>query len=251
MGYLRSLHSRLEQKRELPESDRGLEIRTSFLREVPSKVGLSLAAFRLLVLVAVAVISAFAALVLTIPKYDYIVEKRLGDNYRTTFSNELPEKPSGPSAHYALSQPIATDMDQDADKVYLATRGHGIQALSKGNSLWKTHDEISTDGELRNDIAEIKCRKNGDNTRLWTLGFDGSITRGEVGTFGVDFQCLFGSGFWRHITLDEITATIMIGQSHVVFGTSGKGAGAYNVVHHTWNDFVELQNKQIPEFCTE
>ncbi|SPJ15408.1 hypothetical protein SBDP2_330005 [Syntrophobacter sp. SbD2] len=245
MGYLRGLQRRLERKSKAPGPVEGLNIRTSFLRETPSQVGLSITGLKLFVIIGIALLITFTWLVLTIPKYDYIVEKRLGDNYRAVFSKDPPDRPPGPSAHEGLYRPEVTDMDQDAATVYLATRGHGIQALSKGNSLWKTYDAITSRGELQNDIMQVKYRNEETGRRVWTLGCDGSVTLGKIHTFGIDFQRLFASGFWRYITMDDITAALMVGESHVVFGTSGKGAGAYNTVSHTWADFKELQDLKI------
>ena len=60
---------------------------TENICEVPTKIGLALTGLRLTSIAAVFVITFFILLrIFALPKFDYIVEKRLGDNYRTQFS---------------------------------------------------------------------------------------------------------------------------------------------------------------------
>jgi hypothetical protein len=248
MGYLRGLHSRLKRKpASLPKDkrDKILMRRTGYLKEVPSKVGLSLTGFQIFVIISIITVLAFFGFASNLPKYDYITEKRLGDNYRFTFSQPLPNQLIEPQAHAGLDQPLITGMDQDKDRVFLGTRGHGIQALDKKSSLWKTYDAVSTDGELRNDISQVIYGKNAENPRLWVLGLDGSVTLGRMKGTNIDFDCLFAAGFWHYITREDITATLMIGSEVVIFGTSSKGAGAYNVRNHRWLDFPEIRDLNV------
>jgi hypothetical protein len=219
---------------------------TENIREVPSKVGLALTGLRLTFVAVVFVFTFYILLrVFALPQFNYIVEKRLGDHYRTHFSEHFSREDGIPQAKDFLHHPYATDMDQDGKRIYLATRGHGIQALHKDDSLWTTHDEKSTKNELPNDIKAIQRQQTADDKRLWALGFDGSITLGSLNGDRIDFRSLYAAGAWRYITPGDISTTHLVNNRYFILGTHTKGAGVYDINDHQWQDFKEIRDQSV------
>ncbi len=251
MGWINDYQKRLEENEASTKAGPGSEkIRggeslyraTGRLREVPSKIGLFVAGFRLTLLISLFILGLFVLLrIFALPEYDYVVEKRLGDNYRTKFS-EYGARSGGPKARDRFPWPPIVGMTQDDERIYLATRGHGVQVLDKDNTLWKTYDETNTDGRLPNEIKEVHFQKVRRENRLWSLGFAGSIQKGAVRGSHVDFRPLLTPNGWRYFTKEEITASLMIDDDRFVVGTASDGAGIYHTRSHRWRDLPETRN---------
>lgn len=225
----------------------GVERGTSFLREVPTPIGLAILSGSLLVPISLASLLLFGGFLLSLPEYDYRVDARLGDHYMEDFS-EVYLNPLGipEMQEQGLSQPIVTDMAQTNERVFLATLGHGIQSYDKDNYLWTTVDAESSGGEIKNDIAEILSQKRGDTERLWSVGIDGELSLGEFsGEDVLKFTSLYGSSAWRYVSQEDISTVNMIDEAHVVFGSIAKGAGVYNIRRHAWQDFPEIKEHTI------
>ncbi|VAW41658.1 hypothetical protein MNBD_CHLOROFLEXI01-511 [hydrothermal vent metagenome] len=225
----------------------GVERGTSYLREVATRIGLAILSGSLLVPVSLASLLLFGGFLLSLPEYDYRVDARLGDHYMEDFSAVYPNPLGIPEMQeQGLSQPIVTDMAQTDERVFLATLGHGIQDYDKNNYLWKTVDAKSSGGEIKNDIADIFYQKRGDTERLWSVGMDGELSLGEFsGDDALKFTSLYGSSAWRYVSQEEISTVNMIDETHVVFGSIGKGAGVYNIQRHAWQDFPEIKEHTI------
>jgi len=242
--YQKNLEKKIKQSDDL-ENDNELNASTRYLKELPSRLGLFIVGYKFFLPVSI-IISAFIIFfVLNIPKYDYIVEKRLGDHYYEKFSEPFEKERDYPDIRNILKKPVITDMEQSKEKIYLSTRGHGLQVLDKDNALWKTYDEPSTLGAVQNEIREINCQSASYEQRLWSLGFDGSISMGRINGDDIDFQSLFSDSYWKYISQKDITATLMIYDKYIIVGTSSKGAGLYNSITHKWQNFSDVNNQKI------
>ncbi len=246
---LRDYNIKLEKiEVDIPDwtSSDGLSKGTSNVKEVPTRVGIAWIGFDLFRAVSLLTILFFFILFILIPKYDNIVDARLGDDYRDQFSSSISDPLGIPEMQETLSIPEVTDMDQGNGHVFLATLGHGIQKYNKDNSLWKTIDAKSTKGEIKNDIQDVHYQQKKGEKRLWAVGLEGGISLGKFkDDETIEFKSLYAAKPWRYITRDEITTALMINGNYVVFGTSSKGAGIYNTDSHNWQDLPEIKDHAV------
>ncbi len=216
-----------------------------YLSEIPTRIGLALIGSRLLGGVLIASALLFIGFVFSSPVFDYRVDARLSDHY-SDVSPAVNDILGVPEMADIIETARFTDIAQTDDRIFVATYGHGVQSYDRENYLWHTFDARSADFQIDNDINDIHYQTSTDTERLWTVGLDGEISLGEfMGRGDVSFQSLYGRSAWRYITEDQITTANMIDAYHVVFGTSGKGAGVYNVHKHTWQDLPEVSNLSV------
>ncbi|MFH2044803.1 MAG: hypothetical protein ABIK92_06630 [Pseudomonadota bacterium] len=213
--------------------------------EIPSRNGIALAGFYLFMYIGLLILLFFTSQILTIPKYDFIVDARLSDNYIYQFSEPFPNSLNMPELQKKLTQPIVSDMAQDDEHVFLSTFGHGIQSYNKNNFLWKTYDANSTNVAVKNDIKEVHYQKAYNDNRLWTLNFEGGISLGKINGDKINFDSIFASDSWKYFTREEITTTLMFDKHFVAFGTASKGAAIYDTDNHSWYDLPKIRDKRV------
>jgi hypothetical protein len=250
MGKLKNIHKRVGKSRFAEtehEREKSLFEVTGNIKEVPSRIGLNLILCRIFLYVVCFVVGLGALFrILAVPRFDYVVEKRLGDHYAKQFSDAFRDQVRISKEKLELPTPKIADITQDEKAVYVATMGHGLQVLNKENRLWHTVDANTTNGELINDLKEIRYQKDLGENRLWALGLDGSVAVSrKVDDPDLKFKSVFSTGYWHYIDNADISATLLIDESFLVLGSRTNGAGVYNIQNHAWLDLKEMQKRFI------
>jgi len=221
---------------------------TGKIKEVPTRAGIALTGFYLFTIVTLLTLAFFVFAYFLVPKYDRIIDARLGDDYVRQFSAPLKDSLDMPEAMDRLEQTLAVDMDQDDGHIYLATYGHGIQVYNKDNYLWKTYDAEETGGEIKNDNREVHYREIRGEDRLWTLSSEGGISIGDINGNDIELSSLYAKDSWLYFTEEEISATLLFkDNSFLAVGTASKGGAVYSTLNHTWFDLPELREREIRE----